>query len=72
MKRPVTESCQNGSTLQLGIGTIPDAVLSCLGDKKDLGIHSEMISDGVIDLVDSRTLKLPNVDLLRKAAGEDV
>lgn len=41
---------EDGSTLQLGIGAIPDAVLSQLGDKKDLGIHSEMISDGVIDL----------------------
>ncbi len=41
---------EDGSTLQLGIGAIPDAVLSQLGDKKDLGIHSEMISDGVVDL----------------------
>lgn len=40
----------DGCTLQLGIGAIPDAVLSQLGDKKDLGIHSEMISDGVVDL----------------------
>ncbi len=48
----IAELIQDGSTLQLGIGTIPDAVLSCLGDKKDLGIHSEMISDGVIDLVE--------------------
>ena len=42
---------EDGSTLQLGIGTIPDAVLMFLKDKKDLGIHSEMISDGVVDLV---------------------
>ncbi len=41
---------EDGATLQLGIGAIPDAVLSQLGDKKDLGIHSEMISDGVVDL----------------------
>lgn len=41
---------EDGSTLQLGIGAIPDAVLSQLGDKKHLGIHSEMISDGVVDL----------------------
>ncbi|MEG0292087.1 MAG: acetyl-CoA hydrolase/transferase C-terminal domain-containing protein [Anaerovoracaceae bacterium] len=41
---------EDGDTLQLGIGAIPDAVLSQLGDKKDLGIHSEMISDGVVDL----------------------
>jgi 4-hydroxybutyrate CoA-transferase len=37
--------------LQLGIGAIPDAVLLFLKDKKDLGIHSEMISDGVVELV---------------------
>lgn len=42
----------DGSTLQLGIGGIPDAVLMFLTKKKDLGIHSEMISDGVIDLVE--------------------
>lgn len=39
------------ATLQLGIGTIPDAVLKSLHNHKDLGIHSEMISDGVIDLI---------------------
>lgn len=42
---------EDGSTLQLGIGAIPDAVLAQLKDKKDLGIHSEMIADGVVDLV---------------------
>lgn len=42
----------DGDTLQLGIGAIPDAVLSFLTDKKDLGIHSEMISDGVVSLVE--------------------
>jgi len=40
----------DGDCLQLGIGAIPDAVLKFLGNKKNLGIHSEMISDGVIDL----------------------
>ncbi len=40
----------DGDTLQLGIGAIPDAVLAQLGDKKHLGIHSEMIADGVVDL----------------------
>ncbi len=44
---------EDGSTLQLGIGAIPDAVLSQLKDKKDLGIHSEMISDGVVDLYEA-------------------
>lgn len=38
------------STLQLGIGAIPDAVLQCLHNHKDLGIHTEMFSNGVIDL----------------------
>lgn len=41
----------DGATMQLGIGSIPDAVLKHLFKKKDLGIHSELISDGVIDLV---------------------
>jgi len=41
----------DGACLQLGIGGIPDVVLSMLGDKKDLGIHTEMFSDGVVDLV---------------------
>jgi 4-hydroxybutyrate CoA-transferase len=40
----------DGDCLQLGIGSIPDAVLSCLYDKGDLGIHTEMFSDGVVDL----------------------
>ena len=43
----------DGSTLQLGIGAIPDAVLQSLKDKKNLGIHSEMISDGVVDLYEA-------------------
>lgn len=41
------------STLQLGIGGIPDAVLKSLTSHKDLGIHTEMFSDGVIDLLES-------------------
>lgn len=40
----------DGATMQLGIGSIPDAVLKFLLDKKDLGIHTELFSDGVIDL----------------------
>jgi len=43
---------EDGSTLQMGIGEIPDAVLLFLKNKKDLGIHTEMFSDGIIDLVD--------------------
>lgn len=44
---------RDGDTLQLGIGSIPDAVLLSLGDKNDLGIHSEMLSDGVVDLIEA-------------------
>ncbi len=44
---------ENGSTLQMGIGTIPDAVLRSLTTHKDLGIHTEMLSDGIIDLFES-------------------
>lgn len=45
------ELVRDGATLQMGIGAIPDAVLSQLGDHRDLGVHSEMFSDGIIDLV---------------------
>ncbi|MBS1517402.1 MAG: acetyl-CoA hydrolase/transferase family protein [Bacteroidetes bacterium] len=44
---------ENGSTLQMGIGIIPDMVLQFLTDKKDLGVHTEMFSDHLIDLIDS-------------------
>ncbi len=47
---------KDGDTLQLGIGAIPDAVLLFLKDKKDLGIHSEMVSDGVVQLIKSNTI----------------
>jgi 4-hydroxybutyrate CoA-transferase len=50
--RHVANLIENGSTLQLGIGEIPDAVLSYLTDKKHLGVHSEMVSDGIIDLIE--------------------
>lgn len=44
---------EDGSTLQMGIGTIPDAVLRSLHSHKNLGVHTEMCSDGIIDLVDN-------------------
>lgn len=43
---------EDGATLQMGIGAIPDATLAALTGHKDLGIHSEMFSDGVVDLVE--------------------
>lgn len=50
--RAVAELVEDGSTLQMGIGAIPDAVLRFLGNHKDLGIHTEMFSDGVVPLVE--------------------
>jgi acyl-CoA hydrolase len=43
---------EDGSTLQMGIGAIPDAVLARLGDKHELGVHTEMFSDGLIPLIE--------------------
>jgi len=48
----IADMIEDGSTLQMGIGTIPDAVLSMLGNHKNLGVHTEMMSDGVIDLIE--------------------
>jgi acetyl-CoA hydrolase len=50
--RHVAGLIDDGSTLQMGIGGIPDAVLGYLGDRRNLGVHSELFSDGVIDLVE--------------------
>ncbi len=47
----IAELVPDGATLQLGIGSIPDAVLKFLGNHKDLGIHTELFSDGVIDMI---------------------
>ncbi|MBE2224271.1 MAG: acetyl-CoA hydrolase/transferase family protein [Anaerolineae bacterium] len=47
----IAEMIPNGATLQMGIGSIPDAVLQNLGNHKDLGIHTELFSDGVVDMV---------------------
>ena len=44
---------EDGATLQLGIGAIPNAVLAALRGHRDLGVHSEMFSDGVVDLVEA-------------------
>ena len=57
MERAIGENIaslvKDGDCLQLGTGAIPDAVLLFLKDKKDLGIHSEMFSDGVVELVEA-------------------
>jgi len=49
----IAELIEDGSTLQLGIGGIPDAVLAALKDTRDLGIHTEMISDGVMEAIEA-------------------
>lgn len=51
--RYVAELIEDESTLQMGIGAIPNAVLSQLHNHKDLGLHTEMFSDGVIDLIEN-------------------
>jgi 4-hydroxybutyrate CoA-transferase len=48
----VAELVEDGATLQLGIGAIPNAVLARLGDRRDLGVHTEMFSDGVVELAE--------------------
>jgi acyl-CoA hydrolase len=49
----IAELIDDGATLQMGIGTIPDATLRCLSNHKNLGIHTEMCSDGIIPLFES-------------------
>jgi 4-hydroxybutyrate CoA-transferase len=49
----IAELIPDEATMQMGIGAVPDAVLKHLYDKKDLGIHTELFSDGVIDLVEA-------------------
>jgi acetyl-CoA hydrolase len=48
----IAEMIEDGSTLQMGIGAIPDSVMRYLKDHKDLGIHTEMFSDGIVELVE--------------------
>jgi len=48
----VADLVPDGATIQIGYGNVPDAILSFLSEKKDLGVHTEMFSDGIIDLVE--------------------
>ena len=54
--KQVADLVEDGSTLQIGYGGIPDAVVMQLTDKHDLGIHTEMIGDGILTLVESGTV----------------
>jgi acyl-CoA hydrolase len=56
----VAKLIENGATLQMGIGAIPNAVLACLTKHKNLGIHSEMFSDGILPLVKSGVINGAN------------
>lgn len=49
----IAERIPDRATLQVGIGSIPDAVLAALGDHRDLGVHTELISDGVVTLAEA-------------------
>jgi acyl-CoA hydrolase len=49
----VAERIPDGATIQIGIGAAPNAILDALGNHRDLGIHTELLSDGVVDLVES-------------------
>lgn len=51
--RYIAEHIMDGSTLQIGVGTIPNAVLYSLGSHKHLGIHTEALTDGMVDLIES-------------------
>jgi len=66
--RNVASLIPDGATLQTGIGGISEAVLLCLGGKRDLGIHTEMCSDGVIDLMESGVINGERKSLLRGKA----
>jgi acyl-CoA hydrolase len=68
--RYVAELVDDGATLQMGIGAIPNAVLSMLGNHKDLGVHSEMFADGILPLVDKGVIngRNKNVDKGRLVA----
>lgn len=52
----VAERIPDGATIQVGIGSIPNAILGRLGDHRDLGLHTELLTDGVIPLVESGVL----------------
>jgi acyl-CoA hydrolase len=55
---------EDGATLQTGIGEIPSAVMACLGDRKDLGMHTEMFTEAVIPLVESGVINCRKKTLL--------
>jgi len=75
--RYIAELIEDKCTIQMGIGAIPDAVLNCLQNHKDLGVHTEMCSDGIIDLcekdvINNRYKKIhPNKSVSSFALGSE-
>ncbi len=61
----VAERVPNGATLQVGIGSTPNAILSALSGHRDLGVHTELLSDGVVDLVEAGVVNGVAKDLNR-------
>jgi acyl-CoA hydrolase len=61
----VAERIPNGATIQVGIGSIPNAILSSLGSHRDLGVHTELISDGIVDLVEQGVVNGVNKEINR-------
>jgi acyl-CoA hydrolase len=49
--RHVSSIVEDGSTIQVGYGSMPNAILSCFGAKRDLGVHTELLSDGIAELM---------------------
>ena len=71
----VAELVTDGATLQFGIGGVPEAIMGMLGERRDLGVHSGLISDGVMGLVESGALNgsrkstAPELIITTEAAG---
>ncbi|WP_371811492.1 acetyl-CoA hydrolase/transferase family protein [Sporosarcina sp. Te-1] len=61
----ITDDIEDGDTLQIGIGAIPNAVMKMLKDRRHLGIHTEMLTDGIVDLVEAGA-----VDGMRKSTHQ--
>ena len=64
----VASLIENGSTLQMGIGSIPNAALAKLTQHKNLGLHTEMFSDGVIDLIENDVINCNEKGIFRGRA----
>src|SRR5262245_62776950 len=55
--RYIASIIEDGSTLQIGLGRVPNEALRHLRDRRDLGIHSDVITDGIVDLVEAGIVK---------------